>query len=130
MYKYKFEKLVRDKIPSILEGRSIKVELSKLEGKEYIMQLKLKLIEEAQEVLESANNEELIEELADLSELVAELQIMTAITDEEIEAVRVAKNDSKGAFKQGFYINNIVVPEGHPARQYYLNNAKKYPEMR
>lgn len=65
-HKFKFGKLVRDKIPDLLAKKGIKVNSYILEGEGYLEALKEKLVEEAKEVLESKNKKDLCEELGDI----------------------------------------------------------------
>lgn len=67
-YKFRFEKLVRDKAPAIMKSEGITSEMYIMEHEEYISKLKGKILEEAKEVAE-ATCEELPEELADVLEV-------------------------------------------------------------
>ena len=62
----KMEKLVRDQIPAFLKAKGIVVDARVMESQEFISKLKGKLLEEANEVLETHNSAELCEELADV----------------------------------------------------------------
>ena len=61
-----YNKLVRDKIPEIIEKDNKKCEIKILNDEEYKKALSLKLVEEANEFLESNN----IDELADVLEVI------------------------------------------------------------
>ena len=64
--KFKQEKLWRDKAVDLLEAMGSRVHWVKLEGEGFKEQLRVKLLEEAAEVCDAKNKEELLEELADL----------------------------------------------------------------
>lgn len=66
--KFKQEKLWRDKAVDLLEAMGSRVHWVKLEGEGFKEQLRVKLLEEAAEVCDAKNKEELLEELADLLE--------------------------------------------------------------
>ena len=61
-----FNKLVRDKIPSIIEAEGRKVNIKQLNNDEFKNELNKKLLEEVNEYLEDNN----VEELADIVEVI------------------------------------------------------------
>ena len=65
-----YNKLVRDRIPVIIEATNKKYSMKTLESSEHEVEIKRKLIEELKEYQEATSNEEAIEELADLLELI------------------------------------------------------------
>ena len=70
MRKYSFNKLIRSKIPARMIEEGVVISSQKLKAAEYIMQLKQKIIEEANEVSNAQSQEELITELADVLEVI------------------------------------------------------------
>lgn len=97
MKNFRIEKLVRDKIPAILESQGIKVDLRILEQQEFVLKLKDKLVEEAGEVLR-ASPDDLCEELADVLEVLQALVDASGLTLEQIEHKRSEKRELKGGF--------------------------------
>ncbi len=73
MKRFNNKKLVRDKIIEFLESRGIKTNHRYLDNEEYIACLKAKLIEEANEVSEKTEREEIIKELGDVYEVLEAL---------------------------------------------------------
>jgi predicted house-cleaning noncanonical NTP pyrophosphatase (MazG superfamily) len=69
-YLFKIDKLIRDNAPQHLAGEGVTLFIRILSDDQYIEQLKLKLMEEAGEVIESQTREELSEELGDLIEVI------------------------------------------------------------
>jgi len=89
-----YDKLIRDRIPEIIEqdGRTCKtVVLSDEECLEY---LNKKLLEEANEYLESKE----IEELADLEEVLRAILKLRNVSYEDFEKIRKDKVEKRGAF--------------------------------
>ena len=89
-----YDKLVRDRIPEIIEkdGRTCKtIVLSDEECLEY---LNKKLLEEINEYLESKQ----IEELADLEEVLRAILILRGVSYEDFEKIRNDKVEIRGAF--------------------------------
>ena len=89
------EKLVRDKIPELVQEKGINTyEFSILSEAEYSKKLKEKLLEEVQEYLES----EQLEEIADLAEVLSAICRIKGVTEEELFSVMNKKRQEKGAF--------------------------------
>lgn len=100
----KYDKLIRDRIPEIMDSK----------GKKYIMRqtdndmekdsyLRKKLQEEVNEFLESPS----IEELADIKEVVLALADSLGYAPEELEFVRTNKRNARGAFEHGFILEEV-----------------------
>lgn len=96
-----YHKLVRDKIPQIIErneGRSSKTRI--LDDEEYLEELNKKIQEELNEYLESGE----IEELADLEEVLRAILDSKGVSYEEFEQIRQEKVNKRGAFKDRIYL--------------------------
>lgn len=91
-----YNKLVRDKIPEIIEadGRKCKTEI--LSEEAYLKMVDAKLDEELAEYHKDQN----IEELADLLEVIYAAAQARGYSVEELERVRVAKAEKRGAFQK------------------------------
>ncbi len=90
------EKLVRDKIPTIVEERTgVRPPRRTAGGKEYRRLLEEKLAEEVGEYLAAPS----LEELADILEVILHLAGEAGFTPEELEAARRAKEDERGGFR-------------------------------
>ena len=98
-----YNKLVRDKIPEIIEadGKCCKTEI--LSDEEYIKMIDAKLDEELAEYHEDQN----IEELADLMEVIYAAAEARGYSVEELEAVRLAKVEKRGAFKEKIFLREV-----------------------
>ena len=72
--KFKFGKLVRDKIPDTLYNEGIKVVYQTLRGDERVAALKDKLFEEASELTLSQSKDEVLNELVDVYDVLEILQ--------------------------------------------------------
>ena len=99
-----YNKLVRDKIPEIIEadGKCCKTEI--LSDEEYIKMIDAKLDEELAEYHEDQN----IEELADLMEVIYAAAEARGYSVEELEAVRLAKVEKRGTFKEKILLREVV----------------------
>lgn len=97
-----FNKLVRDKIPEIIESEGRKCNFHILEDEAYVKELKKKLNEEVVEFLESDNPEE----LADILEVVYALGKANHCSEEEINDIRNRKAAKRGAFDKKIFLED------------------------
>lgn len=96
-------KLVRDKIPSIIENDNKKANTRVLEDKEYLECLNKKLLEEVNEYL--VDND--IDELADVLEVIYNILEFNNTSKENIDKVRVDKNNKNGSFKDKIFLESV-----------------------
>lgn len=98
-----YNKLIRDKIPEIIEKSGNKCTIRNLDDKEYIDSLNKKLQEELNEYYENED----IEELADLVELVYSILKYKEISLEEFENIRLQKKDKRGGFDKRLFLLSV-----------------------
>ena len=91
-----YDKLIRDRIPEIIEEAGKDYEIRKLNDEEYHKKLNEKLQEEVDEYLES--NE--IEELADILEVIRALADIHETEMKELEEICTTKANKRGSFKK------------------------------
>jgi len=99
-----YNKLIRDKIPQIIEHSGKQAIIEMVSGKEYVELLNAKLGEELQEYLES----ESIEELADLVEVVYAILKHKGVSLQEFEVIRKQKVNERGAFKEKLLLKEVI----------------------
>lgn len=104
-----FNKLVRDKIPELIQSRGENVELVQLEGEALIEALRCKLIEESFEVFDAKTTSQITEELADLLEVANALASRLGITSEAIDTTRKKKAEGRGAFDQALMLTRTAL---------------------
>jgi predicted house-cleaning noncanonical NTP pyrophosphatase (MazG superfamily) len=88
----KYNKLVRDKIPEMLDKKGISYEKRIASDNEYKIELIKKLDEEVKEFLE----DNITEELADIIEVIEALKRLPEYND--VEEVRIQKLKDRGGF--------------------------------
>jgi predicted house-cleaning noncanonical NTP pyrophosphatase (MazG superfamily) len=101
----KYDKLIRDRIPEIIESKGKKAVVEILDNDSYLEYLDKKLGEELNEYLESGS----IEELADLVEVVYALLDAKDVSLEEFEKMRLAKAQERGAFKKKLLLKEVSI---------------------
>lgn len=104
----RYNKLVRDNIPSIIEESGAECKCRILTDAEYLEMLDKKLDEELQEYHKDQN----VEELADLIEVIRAVAIARGYTLDELEAVRVKKAQERGAFDKKILLIETVTDGG------------------
>lgn len=128
MRTFRKEKLGRDKIIAVLESVGAKVSWHTLQDQEYDLALRNKLVEETNEVKVAQSRAELIEELADIYEVIDALKKLHALPEEEIRAAQTKKHEERGGFQKRIYIETTAYPAGSYWEQYCLANPDKFPE--
>lgn len=101
-----YKKLVRDKIPEIIEANGEIPILRKLDDVEYKQELEKKLYEEYLEVIDSSCSNR-IEELADMIEVIKYLAKLEDKTLEDVIEVAREKAEKRGAFDKKIYLEGI-----------------------
>lgn len=100
----KYHKLVRDRIPEIIEssGKTCVTEI--LSDEEYLKMVDEKFNEELAEYHKDQN----IEELADLLELIYVATIARGYSLEELEQVRAEKAAKRGSFEKKILLKEVI----------------------
>lgn len=107
MTKKIFNKLVRDKIPQIIESNGDKPFTKILSDEENLKQLNIKLTEEVNEYL----NDNSVEELADIVEVIYGLLNVKNISIEEFEKIRLNKKNNRGGFENKVFLEYTITPD-------------------
>ncbi len=99
----KYNKLVRDKIPEIIENDNKTCSTRILDEAEYLQMIDAKLDEELAEYHRDQN----LEELADLLEVVYAAAKARGYSIEELESLRHEKAEKRGAFEQRIFLESV-----------------------
>mgnify|MGYP001778380846 CR=1 FL=1 len=99
-----YNKLVRDKIPEIIETSGKKCEIQVLKDDAYLEMLEIKLDEELKEYQESHE----VEELADILEVIYALANASSISKEQLEDIRKLKAEKRGAFDRKILLKSVT----------------------
>ncbi len=98
-----YKKLVRDKIPEIIQADGKQPITRILDEKEYMKELIRKLKEEVAEFEEKPS----IEELADIKEVTIAIRETMGIHAGELEDARRKKADKNGRFKNHIFLERV-----------------------
>ncbi len=94
-----YNKLVRDRIPEIIQAAGKRCAVETMSAAEYRQALLEKLVEEAQEARQ-AGPDELVTELADLQEVLAALLTAWQIDPQQVAQVQRRRQTERGGFEQ------------------------------
>ena len=104
MKKLQYNKLVRDKIPEIIDASCKTCRTEVLSDDEYLKMLDAKLDEELAEYHKDQN----IEELADLVEVIYAAAKARGYSLAQLEAVRAEKASARGAFEKKLLLKEVI----------------------
>jgi predicted house-cleaning noncanonical NTP pyrophosphatase (MazG superfamily) len=99
-----YNKLIRDKIPEIIEAAGKRCIVEVMNETEYIDALDCKLNEE----LEEYQTDKSLEELADLLEVMYAVVRARGYTLEELERVRKQKAEKRGGFEKRLRLKGVI----------------------
>ncbi|MGI6066940.1 MAG: phosphoribosyl-ATP pyrophosphohydrolase [Bacillota bacterium] len=99
-----YNKLIRDKIPEIIEQSGKKAVVEKLDDGRYLNMLNNKLSEELSEYLDGNN----VEELADLVEVIYAILELKGVPLVEFEKIRKEKVEARGAFQKRLLLKEVI----------------------
>lgn len=100
----RFNKLVRDKIPDMLEAKGQMCETEILSDERYLEMLEAKLVEECTEYQIDGS----IEELVDIIEVIYAIAGARGVTEGELDRLRVEKATKNGRFKEKIFLKEVT----------------------
>ena len=106
-----YNKLVRDNIPTIIEKNNKKSKIRILDENEYIIELKKKLMEESNEVHNANSKQEILEEIADVYEVIDALMNIYHISKEEVLDIKEKKAIKNGKFNKKIFLEYVIKNE-------------------
>lgn len=99
-----YNKLVRDKIPQIIEHSGKVCICETLSDEQYIAKLNEKLLEEVQEYFETGS----VEELADIGEVMHAILAHKGVNIEEFHRLRMKKHNERGGFSEKILLKEVI----------------------
>jgi predicted house-cleaning noncanonical NTP pyrophosphatase (MazG superfamily) len=111
--------MVRDEIPSLIEGHGEHVTLARISKSDSRAALVVKLFEESHELLMAQSPKEVTAELADLVEVLKSLSAATGVDWDEVQRAAEQKRATRGSFDR-----NVVLLETSWPNWAEKNNSK------
>ncbi|EQB38314.1 MULTISPECIES: nucleoside triphosphate pyrophosphohydrolase [Virgibacillus] len=102
-----YRKLIRDKMPAIIAITGKEANTITLSDEAFAHQLREKIAEELEEYLNTTEDEQSLEELADILELIRALSQVHGASFEELDNIRKAKAEERGAFEDKIYLIDV-----------------------
>ena len=99
-----YNKLIRDKIPEIIENDHQTGDIEILSDEKYLEMVDAKLDEELAEYHADKN----LEELADLLEVLYAATIARGYTIDELESLRLKKREKRGGFDKKILLKSVT----------------------
>lgn len=122
-------KLWRNKAIMLLEENNSKIDIKHLTNQEFDEQLRIKLKEECEEVVAAYLQEHLIEEIADVYEVIDTLCSLHTINKDLILKKQLEKRQARGTFMPTSFVTVSHHLTGSYGEQYCLKDPLKYPEI-
>lgn len=123
-------KLVRDNIPNIIRKDNKQCNISYLNNKEFEEALHLKLQEESKELIEAKDKDSIINEIADILEVLDAIEELHGIKYEELLARKVSKAKVNGRFNDHVLLKDIMEISDKGCVKFKMigYNKLKYPD--
>lgn len=102
-----YNKLVRDKIPEILENKGLRYKTKILDDTDYKKFLRIKLDEEISELDEAITNEEKLEELSDILELIFAMTKQLRFNQDHLINKTNLKRKNRGGFEDKIFLIEV-----------------------
>jgi len=99
-----YNKLIRDKIPEIIEDAGEKPKIKTLNQKDFVKELKKKVVEEAHELQKAKNKKDVLNELVDIQELIDALRKVHKVSLNKLINTQQEKNKKRGSFRKRLYL--------------------------
>jgi len=96
----KFNKVIRDKIPEIIQKDGQTCNIQILSDEKFMVEIEKKLSEEVTEYQNDKNPEE----LSDILEVIYRIAQLRGISKEELEKIRIKKLQDKGGFEKNLFL--------------------------
>ena len=125
--RFELETLSRDNFVEQSQKNGCDVTYHTLEDdEEFLDALTQKIVEELEQVFDANTKEEVIEELADLDEILITFKSLVGIEQKDIDTARLKKLAELGGFKKRIYAEHIETPVNSKEYQYYSEKVDQY----
>lgn len=128
-FRFRFDKLIRDQMSVKMRKLGIDVMDRVMNTEEFQEKLKDKLHEEVTELCTAQTPEDVLEELADVYEVLLSIAKLHQFTAQEIENHAHHKRQEKGGFDARLYTDYVTIAANNPSLAYYKSRPDQYPEL-
>ncbi len=99
-----YHKLIRDKIPDRIRAAGADAKYRRMDQRAFIRELVRKVEEEASGMQQAKNRSELIDEIADVVDVLDEVRRVKKISQKEIEIAQKRNFKRKGGFRKKLFL--------------------------
>jgi predicted house-cleaning noncanonical NTP pyrophosphatase (MazG superfamily) len=103
-----YDKLIRDNIPSIIEKEGKLHNTIVLDQESFLIELRKKLIEEANELNAALSKSDILNELADIEEIIETLMREYDISYAELQSKKLDKKLKNGGFDKKLFLISVT----------------------
>ena len=128
--KFQQNKLWRDKAIDMAQSKGSKIHWKRLDDAAMADQLKIKFMEEAGEVCAVKTKQALIEEFADILEVINAFADVHDFTFQDVIEVQKKKHQQRGGFQGRKFVTVAEHPVDSYLVDYCLKDPEKYPEIK
>ena len=103
-----YNKLIRDRIPEIIKKDGWIPKTRLLNNREFLKELKKKILEEARELNKGQKEKDLINELVDIQEIIDAILIEKKIKFKEFRKIQSQKRKKRGGFEKKLFLVKTI----------------------
>lgn len=129
MRSFLLDKLIRDNIFTSMQALGQQVEYHRLTDDDFLVELKKKLLEEANEFINSTDQAKALDELADLLEVIEFLGKELNSDFEALRNLQAERRAKNGGFADRIYVERVSLKNDDPWVEYYAANPDRFPEI-
>lgn len=128
--KFQQNKLWRDKAIELMEQTGSKISWTKLDDQAFAKEIKIKFMEEASEVCNAKSSQALLEEFADIMEVMAAWCQLYGYNVDDVIKIQQKKFQERGGFYGRKFVTVAQHLQGSFGEKYCLADPTKYPEIK
>ena len=121
-------KLIRDKVLGSMQDLGQNVTYHRLDDKDFLPELKRKLLEEASEL--NLADKDAGKELADLLEVIDQIRSELKIEPQELAKIQQELREKRGSFNDKIYVERVDMADDDPWATYYSKEPDRFPEVK
>ena len=121
-------KLIRDRVLIAMQELGQHVTYHRLSDKDFLPELKRKLLEEANEL--DLADKEAGKELADLLEVIDQMRAELHIEPADLQELQQERRQKRGGFNDRIYVERVDLADDDPWAAYYAKEPDRFPEVK
>jgi predicted house-cleaning noncanonical NTP pyrophosphatase (MazG superfamily) len=128
MRSFILNKLIRDRVLTSMQELGQQVTYHRLDDKDFLPELKRKLLEEANEL--NLADKDIGKELADLLEVIDQIRFELKIEPKALVKLQRELREKRGSFNDKIYVERVDMADEDPWAAYYAKEPERFPEVK